>query len=74
LFTYSYVSHLVQRTIKVKKNNGETIEFYHKTQHAGGWCMNDLPEDTQSISVYENNELLYEENVADCISYISIKK
>lgn len=74
LFTYSYVSHLVKRTIRVKKINGEVIELYHNTHNAGGWCMNDLPEDTQSISVYENNELLYEENVADCISYISIKK
>lgn len=74
LFTYSYVSHLVQRTIKVKKYKGEVVEYYHNTQHAGGWCMNDLTEDIQSISVYENNKLLYEENVADCISYINIKK
>lgn len=74
LFTYSYVSHLVKRTIRVKKSSGEVMEYYHNTHNAGGWCMNDLTEDTQSILVYENNELLYEENVADCISYINIKK
>lgn len=74
LFTYSYVSRLIKRTIRVKKSSEEVMEYYHTTHNAGGWCMNDLTADAQSVLVYENNELLYGENVADCISYINIKK
>lgn len=72
LFTYSYVSRTTSRTIRVKKLNGEILEYYHRTDSAGGWSMNYLPDDIQSAAVYEDDKLLYEENVSDCISFINL--
>ena len=73
LFTHSYASRITDRTIKVKRLNGDVLEYKHYTDSAGGWSMNYLPDDIQSAAIYEDGMLLYEENVSDCISYINLK-
>lgn len=73
LFTYSYISRSTSRFIRCKKYNGETVEYHHSTESAGGWFMNHLPDGIQSVEVYENDKLLCEENISDCISYINLK-
>ena len=72
LFTYSYVSDPIDRVIKLKRQNGDILEYYHKTQSAGGWYVNNIPNDVESISVYENGKFLYKENVSDCISFANV--
>jgi glycosyltransferase involved in cell wall biosynthesis len=74
LFTYSYVSRLTNRSVIIKKRTGDILEYNHRTDSAGGWSMNYLPDDIQSILVYENGKFLYEENISDCISYINLSE
>jgi len=74
LLTYSYHSDKTNRKIKLLKNNGEEFYIYHETNGAGGWMWNEVPGDIKSISVYENEKLLYTEYAADCISYVNLKR
>jgi glycosyltransferase involved in cell wall biosynthesis len=71
--TYSYCSEKITRKIVAERNNGERTEIEHTVLAATGWAWNSVPSDVNSISVYENEKLLYTEHVSDCISYINIK-
>jgi hypothetical protein len=74
LLTYSYHSVKTNRKIKLLKNNGEEFYIHHETSGAGGWMWNEVPGDTKSMSVYENEKLLYTEYASDCISYVNLKR
>ena len=39
---------------------------------ANGCGWNEVFSDVKSISVYEDDEFLYREHVADCVSYINL--
>jgi len=72
VYTHSYHSGSTLRKIVVEKIDGEKYEFIHKTEMANGWAWNEVFSDVKSISVYEDDEFLYREHVADCISYINL--
>jgi glycosyltransferase involved in cell wall biosynthesis len=74
LLTYSYHSDRTNRKIKLSKNNGEEFYIHHETNSAGGWMWNEVPVDIKSISVYENEKLLYTEYASDCLSYVNFKR
>lgn len=74
LFTYSYVSELVDRKIQVELLTGETFYISHTTHLANGWSWNEIPSNTKSISVYDGEKFLYTEYATDCVSYINLTR
>lgn len=74
VYTHAYTSDKITRKVLIEKNNGDSFTLEHHTAHAGSWVWNHIPSDTKSISVFENNRLLYKEYASDCISYVKMKR
>lgn len=72
LLTYSYIDGRIERNIKIQLDNNELLEFNHLIYGKFCWCISDIPKNIKSISVFQNNMLLYTEDISDCISYITI--
>lgn len=70
LLSYSHVDKIIERKIVVEYENGDIINFDHKTFCNGFWQFHNLPSNIKLISVYENDKLLYTEQSKNCISYI----
>lgn len=71
LLTYSYIDGQIKRRIIVDLSNNEKLEFNHLIYGKFCWCISDLPKNIKSISVYENDILLYTETLSNSRSYIT---
>lgn len=74
IFSYNYSSTFKSRKIVVKNKDGTTYVLNHNLLNFGCWQYNVVDENIHSIDVYENDMLLYNENLNDISSYVVFKK
>jgi hypothetical protein len=69
LLTYSYNDTPITRNIEVENENGKKEVIQQSVAVAGGWMWHLLPEGSKSISVYQDNKLLYTQNLKNIESW-----
>lgn len=73
LYSCNYVSEPKERKIIIRTESGDTLEKTHTMGGKDVWNLNQIPKETVSISVFENEELLYEEFTKNVKSHIVLK-
>ena len=75
LYSSNFIDEHKERIIKVEYRETETLSFEinHILPVKSSWCLNQIPITTESISVFENDELLYTEKLENVKSHIELK-
>lgn len=63
IFSESKIDEIKERTIFYYENQNMIGELRHTLQHEGHWIYNEVPKNVNRIEVFENNNLLYSENL-----------
>jgi hypothetical protein len=73
LVTYSYNDTPIKRIIDVEKNDGtrETIE--QSVHAAGSWVWNVLSPNSKAVSVYQDGNLLYNQQIKNLESWAGFR-
>lgn len=75
LYSSNYLDVSRERIIRVEYRETEILSFEinHSLPVKNSWCLNQIPITTESISVFENGELLYTEKLENVKSHIELK-
>jgi glycosyltransferase involved in cell wall biosynthesis len=73
LLTHNYTNQEIQRSIRVEYSDNSSTNIIHTVLCINAWNFNHLPKNIKNISVYQDETLMYTEDVNDVHSYITRK-
>ena len=73
LLTYSYNDNPITRYVEVEDVNGDKQTIEQSVSVAGGWIWHLLPSTAKKISVYQDGNLLYTQNLKNIESWAGFR-
>jgi hypothetical protein len=73
LYSYNYNNSEITRTVQIKCSDTPDWFVNVSLPSKGAWSYNMIPKTSQKITVYENEQIVFEETISEVKSYIEVR-